>query len=127
MIENIIKLIEKTSTEPSKTNIISAPEIDTQTIIRNLRPVRACQAAKKQLAQPDPKNSDNILVESVNALIEEINTKTPSEKVTKEKNSNSNVTTEELIEIPDSKTKTARGGDLHTKVVSPMCCEKSWI
>ena len=46
LIENIIKPFETANTEPSKTETISIPEPDTQTIIRNLRPVRACQATK---------------------------------------------------------------------------------
>ena len=122
LIENIIKPFETANTEPSKTETISIPEPDTQTIIRNLRPVRACQATKKRLTQPDPKNSNNNLVQSVNAFIEEINTKTPSEKVTEEKNSNSNenkncdnlqppttdLTTEKFLEIPDSKPETVK-------------------
>ena len=120
MIENIIKPTEKANPESSKTITTSVPEIDTQTIIRNIRPVRACQAAKKQLTQPDPIKSNNTLVESVNAFIEEINIKTTTE-ATKEINPNSNenktrdilqqtttdvVTPEKVTEISNSKSET---------------------
>ena len=120
LIENITKPTEKANPEPFKTITTSVPEIDTQTIIRNIRPVRACQATKKQLTQPDPIKSNNTLVESVNAFIEGINIKTSTE-VTKEKNPNSNekktgdnlqqtttdvVAPEKVTKISNSKSKT---------------------
>ena len=63
LIENITKPIGQTKINPTQTEITIIPEPDTQTIIKNIRPIRACQAAKKQENQTDQKNSN--ILESV--------------------------------------------------------------
>ena len=48
LMENIKKPIGQSKIIPTRTEITTIPETDTQTIIKNIRPIRACQAARKE-------------------------------------------------------------------------------
>ena len=123
LIENITKPIGQAKINLIQTEITTIPETNTQTIIRNTRPIRACQAAKKKENQTNHKNPN--IVESVNAFIEEINIQNtnPTGKgiVSKDKKNNSNNNgTCDNSQVPDIDT--THSLETHSDTVT---CEKS--